>query len=107
MGGFACALLPAVVTVCQFMSGFVIIYQAMPSGWEWFYRINFLQYGFTALMTNEFSGRSDGSAGITQLQMYHLAGDGLALDTGFCLGVQVVILVAVLVITIVTLALVK
>merc|ERR1719191_1281256 len=100
----ACALLPAVVTVCQFMSGFVIVYQAMPSGWEWFYRINFLQYGFAALMTNEFGG---GGTGTAQLQMYSLAGDGLAQDTGFCVGVQAAILVVVLVITIAALALVK
>merc|ERR1711904_307594 len=70
----------------------------------WSYRINFLQYGFAALMTNEFGG---GGTGTAQLQMYSLAGDGLAQDTGFCVGVQAAILVVVLVITITALALVK
>jgi len=107
---FACALLPIVVTVCQFMSGFVIIYQSIPAGWIWFYRINFIQYGFTALVTNQFSdaaGQGTNPIAAEQLKMYSLMGDELALQPGFCIGMLAITMVVTLLLTVVTLSVVK
>jgi len=105
----ACAILPAIVTVGQFLSGYIITYGAMPAGWYWFYHINFLQYGLTALLNNQFEDAAgQGNLLATQqLQTYNLAGDQLTQQPSFGIAMLAVVMAAVLVLTTVTLSVVN
>jgi hypothetical protein len=51
---FANMLLPLYVVTALYFGGFLIIYDQIPTGWQWYSHTVFLRYGWTALMTNQF-----------------------------------------------------
>jgi len=103
---FACALLPAVVTICQFMSGYLIVFASIPAGWRWFYHINFIQYGFTALMMNQYAQQPSLVAN-GQLELYVPGGNVSGTDPGFCIAMLACITCATLLLTTITLIVLK
>ena len=51
------ALVPINVATCLYFGGFIITYDKIPDGWEWYSYTVFLRYAWTALMVNEFENR--------------------------------------------------
>lgn len=68
------AALPAYVVTLLFFGGFLIRFPDMPRGWIWYSKIDFIRYGWTALMTNEFKDNKEiFLANMTVLEYYQMA----------------------------------
>ncbi len=52
------AALPAYVTVLLFFSGFLITWPKIPKYWIWMAYMDFMRYGWGALMINQFQGQN-------------------------------------------------
>ena len=52
------AALPTYVVTLLFFAGFLMRYHDMPAYWKWYSYIDFLRYGWGALMVNQFSGHN-------------------------------------------------
>eukprot|EP00216_Chloropicon_sp_CCMP2111_P003023 CAMPEP_0198238714 /NCGR_PEP_ID=MMETSP1446-20131203/4304_1 /TAXON_ID=1461542 ORGANISM="Unidentified sp, Strain CCMP2111" /NCGR_SAMPLE_ID=MMETSP1446 /ASSEMBLY_ACC=CAM_ASM_001112 /LENGTH=768 /DNA_ID=CAMNT_0043921181 /DNA_START=419 /DNA_END=2725 /DNA_ORIENTATION=+ len=50
------AAVPLVMTLNFFVGGFMVLADKIPVWWNWLYRISYVQWGFSALMVNQFSG---------------------------------------------------
>uniref|UniRef100_A0A1D2A9Y0 ABC transporter domain-containing protein n=4 Tax=Auxenochlorella protothecoides TaxID=3075 RepID=A0A1D2A9Y0_AUXPR len=69
------ALLPLYITIQLLFAGFLLPTGAMPNYWRWAANIDFLRYGWGALMKNQFYGdRNVEYVGGTILGFYDLAG---------------------------------
>lgn len=51
---FANMILPLYVVTALYFGGFLIIYDQIPKGWQWYSHSVFLRYAWTALMVNQF-----------------------------------------------------
>merc|ERR1711871_1188632 len=58
------ATLPTYVTTCMYFGGLFIVFDKIPSGWEWFSWTSFLRYSWGALMLNQFEDSSQGRAAV-------------------------------------------
>ena len=52
------AALPAYITVLLFFSGFLITWSKIPKYWIWMAYMDFMRYGWGALMINQFQGQN-------------------------------------------------
>eukprot|EP00746_Dinoflagellata_sp_MGD_P108399 gnl/MRDRNA2_/MRDRNA2_46302_c0_seq1.p1 gnl/MRDRNA2_/MRDRNA2_46302_c0~~gnl/MRDRNA2_/MRDRNA2_46302_c0_seq1.p1 ORF type:complete len:626 (-),score=111.00 gnl/MRDRNA2_/MRDRNA2_46302_c0_seq1:91-1968(-) len=50
------ALLPTYVTICMYFGGFFLLFEKIPTGWQWFSYTSFLRYSWGALMLNHYEG---------------------------------------------------
>ena len=48
------AIVPAYVSFCLFFGGLIMDFRKMPPWWHWFSYIDFVRYGWGALMVNEY-----------------------------------------------------
>ena len=53
------ALLPTYVTVNLFFSGYLITHRDIPAGWRWYVQLDWMWFGWSALMKNQFSEFED------------------------------------------------
>ncbi|KAK9804269.1 hypothetical protein WJX72_004137 [[Myrmecia] bisecta] len=81
---FANAALPAYVTALLFFAGFLVRWDNIPSYWIWFAYLNFMWYGWAALMINEFAGRNVQIFGQEVLAYFSLDGISSWAYTGYC-----------------------
>ncbi|DBA95854.1 hypothetical protein WJX77_006274 [Trebouxia sp. C0004] len=68
------AALPAYVTVLLFFSGFLITWPKIPKYWIWMAYMDFMRYGWGALMINQFQGQNVQLFGQDVLEYYGLDG---------------------------------
>lgn len=89
------AWLPTYVTVNLYFSGFVILTDKIPAGWQWFAWTSFMRYSWGAMMVNNFEDSEPGrlavffdSEGNAQavLEFYGMADGSVMSSTGACLG---------------------
>mmetsp|Transcript_15663 Transcript_15663/g.27086 ORF Transcript_15663/g.27086 Transcript_15663/m.27086 type:complete len:488 (-) Transcript_15663:808-2271(-) len=80
------ALLPTYVVTLLFFAGFLFRFDDMPPWWKWYSYINFMRYGWSGLMVNQFSGKNgdpEYMEGLTVLQYYNIDGIEKWAHTGF------------------------
>eukprot|EP00887_Chlorella_sp_A99_P000295 scaffold13.g295.t1 len=83
------AALPAYTTVLLFFAGFLLRSEQMPAYWKWFSYIDYLKYGWGALMVNQFGGDKDAMYvnGQTILRYFSLDGASgwgwMGIEVGF------------------------
>lgn len=53
------ALLQTVTVILMFFCGFLILPDDIPSYWIWLYRLDYVSYGYAALMVNQFEDHDD------------------------------------------------
>jgi ABC-type multidrug transport system ATPase subunit len=91
------ALLPTYVTVCMYFGGFFLLFEKIPTGWQWFSYTSFLRYSWGALMLNNYEGTDLGSIPVfvskdgepqNVLQFYGLD-DGIMSNLGGCTSILV------------------
>ena len=51
------AAVPLVMTLNFFCGGFMVLADKLPVWWKWLYTISYVQWGFSALMVNQFEGQ--------------------------------------------------
>jgi ABC-type multidrug transport system ATPase subunit len=89
------ALLPTYVTICMYFGGFFLLFEKIPTGWQWFSYTSFLRYSWGALMLNNYEGSDLGTTTVfvskegeqqNVLQFYGLD-DGIMSSMGGCAGI--------------------
>ena len=85
------AAVPLVMTLNFFVGGFMVLADKIPSWWKWLYKISYVQWGYSALMINQFQGRkytqcypldNDASNQLTMMDVFSRGlGNGL-IDAG-------------------------
>merc|ERR1719265_480675 len=89
------ALLPTYVTICMYFGGFFLLFEKIPTGWQWFSYTSFLRYSWGALMLNNYEGTDLGTIPLfvdkdgvpqTVLQFYGMD-DGIMSSLSGCLGI--------------------
>jgi len=68
------AALPTYVTALLFFAGFLIRFNDIPNYWRWFSYLNFLRFGWTTIMINQFAGSDAEINGEKVLDYYYMAG---------------------------------
>lgn len=90
------ALLPTYVTICMYFGGFLLLFDKIPVGWQWFSWTSFLRYSWAALMLNHYEGGELDSTPVfvdkngepkTVLEFYDMD-DGIMASLGACLAIQ-------------------
>mmetsp|Transcript_12335 Transcript_12335/g.23240 ORF Transcript_12335/g.23240 Transcript_12335/m.23240 type:complete len:777 (+) Transcript_12335:495-2825(+) len=81
------AAVPLVMTLNFFCGGFMVLADKIPVWWKWLYQISYVQWGFSALMINQFEGQEypqcysldqGGSSQSTMMNVFsHGLGNGL------------------------------
>jgi len=51
------AAVPLVMTLNFFCGGFMVLADKIPVWWKWLYNVSYVQWGFSALMVNQFEGQ--------------------------------------------------
>lgn len=91
------ALLPTYVTVCMYFGGFFLLFEKIPTGWQWFSYTSFLRYSWGALMLNNYEGTDLGATALfiskdgtpqNVLEFYGLD-DGIMSSMSGCAGILV------------------
>jgi len=52
------AAVPLVMTLNFFCGGFMVLSDKLPPWWRWLYNISYVQWGYSALMVNQFEGQA-------------------------------------------------
>lgn len=88
------ALLPTYVTTCMYFGGLFLVFDKIPTGWQWYSWTSFLRYAWGALMINQFQDQPTGMLKvffddhgnpIDVMEFYGLD-EGIMKSLGACLG---------------------
>lgn len=78
------AAVPLVMTLNFFCGGFMVLSDKIPVWWKWLYQISYVQWGFSALMINQFEGQEfpqcyslSEQGGASQMSMMNVFSQGL------------------------------
>lgn len=108
--------LPTYVTVNLYFSGFVILFEKIPPGWQWFGWTSFMRYSWAAMMVDNFGDSAPGAAAVffdadgnpqTVLEFYGMVEGPILNNAGACLGLLMTILVVFSVLGVLALAYIR
>jgi hypothetical protein len=77
------AALPAYMVSLLYFSGIVMNFNSIPAYWDWYSRIDFVRYGYTALLINHFEGRDLKLFGQPVLEFYSVDGQSAWANLGY------------------------
>ncbi|KAJ1459412.1 P-loop containing nucleoside triphosphate hydrolase protein [Pelagophyceae sp. CCMP2097] len=78
------ALLPTYITTNLLFGGFLIAYGDIPLAWRWYVKLNFLFYGWNAMMKDNFGAEHPFGDSDSVIDYYDL---GRAPSKGACIGI--------------------
>lgn len=89
------ALLPTYVTICLYFGGLFIVFDKIPTGWEWFSWTSFIRYSWGAFMVDNYANTELAAVPVffdsngnpqTVLEFYGLTEGPIMNSVAACLG---------------------